>query len=150
MNEQKSITFQQFKEWLIQFVIEKGGPVPDYDDWKQIKMMLDKVEVYNPVPNNWNDMYTHKDKSLGNFPTGSESYKLFNVALHQVHKETNAKLAEDFKYDPTSLVEDFVFQKRAEGRGSKVEKLPSQQLELPFTPEEINQVLSNIFDIMDG
>jgi len=43
MIEKKSITFQEFKQWVTGLIITKDGELPDYDDWVEIKAMMDKV-----------------------------------------------------------------------------------------------------------
>jgi len=47
-----TITFDEFKAWLSGLVVGKGGAVPDINDWKKIKKMMDKVveaEPYQPI-----------------------------------------------------------------------------------------------------
>lgn len=43
--EQETITFNEFKTWLLGLIQGKNGALPDLDDWKEIKLMLDKVHV---------------------------------------------------------------------------------------------------------
>lgn len=50
MLNQDSITFEQFKTWLTQLIVEKKGQVPDVNDWKQIKQMMDKVAPDTAAP----------------------------------------------------------------------------------------------------
>lgn len=55
MVEKETITFNEFKAWLTGLVVGKKGALPDIDDWKQIKKMMDKVVseekiVTIPVP----------------------------------------------------------------------------------------------------
>ena len=40
---QETITFQEFKAWLTGLIVGKRGVLPDLDDWKEIKKMLDKT-----------------------------------------------------------------------------------------------------------
>jgi hypothetical protein len=45
MNEEKNtITIAEFKSWLMGLMCGKKGSLPDIEDWKVIKQMLDKVE----------------------------------------------------------------------------------------------------------
>ena len=37
------ITFDEFKAWLTGLIVGKRGALPDLEDWKQIKKMMDKV-----------------------------------------------------------------------------------------------------------
>ncbi len=40
----EEITFNEFKAWLTGLIRGKRGQLPDLEDWKQIKVMVDKVE----------------------------------------------------------------------------------------------------------
>ena len=45
ITEQKEeITFAEFTAWLTGVIRGKGGELPDLDDWKQIKLMMQKVQ----------------------------------------------------------------------------------------------------------
>ena len=45
------ITFNEFQAWLTGLIRGKGGSLPDVDDWKAIKSMMDKVATgYVPPP----------------------------------------------------------------------------------------------------
>lgn len=45
ITEQKEeITFNEFAAWLNGLIRGKGGALPDLDDWKQIKKMIEKVQ----------------------------------------------------------------------------------------------------------
>lgn len=51
----EDITFDEFKAWLTGLIRGKGGALPDLDDWRKIKDMIDKVvpekEIVNiPMP----------------------------------------------------------------------------------------------------
>lgn len=51
----EDITFDEFKAWLTGLIRGKGGALPDLDDWRNIKEMIDKVvpekEIVNiPIP----------------------------------------------------------------------------------------------------
>ena len=41
----ETITFGEFKMWLQGLIRGKNGALPDTDDWKEIKKMLDKVSA---------------------------------------------------------------------------------------------------------
>lgn len=43
----ETITFLEFKDWLVNMIIEKGGNLPDYDDWTEIKDKIDRVDSYD-------------------------------------------------------------------------------------------------------
>lgn len=43
MNNKETITFDEFRAWLTGLIEGKRGALPDLDDWKKIKKMLDKV-----------------------------------------------------------------------------------------------------------
>lgn len=43
MIENKNITFTEFKKWLKNFVISKGGKLPSVADWRVIKTKMDSV-----------------------------------------------------------------------------------------------------------
>lgn len=49
MINKETITIKEFKAWLTGLVVGKGGALPDLDDWKMIKQMIDKVEE-EPAP----------------------------------------------------------------------------------------------------
>lgn len=53
MNKE-TITFGEFRSWLTGLILGKRGALPDLDDWKEIKKMMDKVEEkgveYVPLP----------------------------------------------------------------------------------------------------
>ena len=68
VEDQDTLTVKEFKAWLVGMIRGKRGAIPDLDDWKQIKKMLDKVEesketiiykeVEKPGPNNpWQTPY---------------------------------------------------------------------------------------------
>jgi len=40
----EEISFNEFKAWLTGLIRGKRGQLPDLEDWKQIKVMMDKVE----------------------------------------------------------------------------------------------------------
>lgn len=44
MNNKDTITFEEFKSWLTGLVVGKKGELPDVDDWREIKAMMDRVE----------------------------------------------------------------------------------------------------------
>lgn len=51
----EEISFNEFKAWLTGLIHGKRGQLPDLEDWKQIKVMMDKVElevetIYVPAP----------------------------------------------------------------------------------------------------
>ena len=41
---EESITFDQFKAWMVGLIEGKRGALPDIHDWKRIKQMMDKVK----------------------------------------------------------------------------------------------------------
>ncbi len=43
--KRKRVTVDEFKAWLNQLIINKKGALPDLQDWKSIKEMLDKVHT---------------------------------------------------------------------------------------------------------
>lgn len=43
MINKETITFNEFRAWLTGLIVGKRGELPDLEDWKQIKEMLDKV-----------------------------------------------------------------------------------------------------------
>lgn len=49
------ITFSEFEMWLQGLIEGKNGALPDFDDWKRIKEMMDRVvpdvqEIVSPAP----------------------------------------------------------------------------------------------------
>ena len=53
--QSKGITFNEFKMWLQGLIEGKNGELPDMEDWKRIKSMMDKVvpdvqKIVSPVP----------------------------------------------------------------------------------------------------
>ena len=44
IEDKEKITLGEFKAWLAGLILGKNGAIPDLEDWKQIKVMLDKVE----------------------------------------------------------------------------------------------------------
>lgn len=46
---QETITFDEFRAWLAGLIRGKNGALPDLNDWKIIKQMIDKVKVEQPV-----------------------------------------------------------------------------------------------------
>jgi hypothetical protein len=51
---QPTITFGEFKAWMAGLVLGKGGAIPDVNDWKMIKKMMDKVVEVQPIePFEW-------------------------------------------------------------------------------------------------
>ena len=44
IEDRETITFAEFQMWLAGLIRGKQGAIPDLDDWKLIKMMIDKVE----------------------------------------------------------------------------------------------------------
>lgn len=50
--KRKCITIDEFKSWLNELVANKKGALPDLNDWKNIKEMLDKVRSGTPASNN--------------------------------------------------------------------------------------------------
>ncbi len=43
MINKETISFLEFRAWLTGLIVGKKGALPDLEDWKQIKEMLDKV-----------------------------------------------------------------------------------------------------------
>ncbi len=43
--KRKGITFDEFKAWVNQLIVDKKGALPDLNDWKEIKKMMDKVRT---------------------------------------------------------------------------------------------------------
>jgi len=41
--EKETITLEEYKAWLVGLIRGKKGMLPDLEDWKQIKKMLDKI-----------------------------------------------------------------------------------------------------------
>lgn len=50
MINDETIDFKEFRAWLTGLIVGKRGALPDLDDWKQIKIMIDKVEEREPTP----------------------------------------------------------------------------------------------------
>ena len=50
MNEEKTITFAEFKAWLTGLIQGKGGALPDVADWKRIKQKMDQVVEQEQLP----------------------------------------------------------------------------------------------------
>lgn len=55
IENQETITFDEFRSWLAGLIRGKNGALPDLEDWKVIKRMIDKVTVehettYIPIP----------------------------------------------------------------------------------------------------
>ena len=48
LENQETITFSEFRAWLTGLIRGKNGVLPDLDDWKLIKEMMDKVSE-NPI-----------------------------------------------------------------------------------------------------
>jgi hypothetical protein len=40
----QSITFKEFKAWINGLIVGKRGALPDLEDWKKIREMMDKVD----------------------------------------------------------------------------------------------------------
>jgi hypothetical protein len=53
--EEEKITFKEFKAWLVGLIRGKRGAIPDLQDWKQIKKMMDKVQEAEPTVIKRND-----------------------------------------------------------------------------------------------
>lgn len=51
IEDKEVITFDEFRAWLAGLIRGKRGALPDLEDWKMIKMMIDKVEVEKEVVN---------------------------------------------------------------------------------------------------
>ena len=49
IENKEKITLGEFKAWLAGLILGKKGILPDLEDWKQIKIMLDKVEEEKEV-----------------------------------------------------------------------------------------------------
>jgi hypothetical protein len=65
----QGLSFEGFKTWLNQLILDKKGALPDLNDWKEIKANLDRVSVpkedkqnLSPKPKVWVD-YTNIKKS---------------------------------------------------------------------------------------
>ena len=43
IEEQENVTFDEFRAWLSGLIVGKRGALPDVDDWRKIKNMLDRV-----------------------------------------------------------------------------------------------------------
>lgn len=57
LQEANKITYSEFKIWLQGLIEGKKGMLPDHEDWKRIKIMMDrvvpevqKVPIYAPLP----------------------------------------------------------------------------------------------------
>ncbi len=46
---QTTITYAEFKAWMEGMIRGKRGALPDLEDWKNIKMMMDKVVPDKPI-----------------------------------------------------------------------------------------------------
>lgn len=46
--DKENISFIEFKAWLTGLIRGKNGEIPNLDDWKQIKLMMDKVNDNEP------------------------------------------------------------------------------------------------------
>ena len=44
VENKEAISVDEFKAWLVGLIRGKNGTLPNLDDWKQIKIMLDKVQ----------------------------------------------------------------------------------------------------------
>jgi len=44
IENKEEITFNEFRAWMTGLIRGKRGSLPDLEDWKQIKVMMDKVE----------------------------------------------------------------------------------------------------------
>ena len=55
VEDKESISVSEFKAWLVGLIRGKSGQLPNIEDWKEIKKMLDKVEEKSifdtPIPN---------------------------------------------------------------------------------------------------
>lgn len=49
IEKRNTLTFGEFKMWLQGLIEGKGGKIPDLEDWKRIKKMMDKVYVPAPI-----------------------------------------------------------------------------------------------------
>lgn len=47
--DKETISFDEFRIWLTGLIQGKGGALPDLNDWKEIKRMLDKVVVEREI-----------------------------------------------------------------------------------------------------
>lgn len=45
VENKNSITLNEFKAWLVGLIRGKNGDLPNLEDWKEIKTMLDKVKA---------------------------------------------------------------------------------------------------------
>jgi len=43
VENKNEITFEEFSAWMVGMIRGKGGEIPDIEDWKEIKKMMDKV-----------------------------------------------------------------------------------------------------------
>lgn len=66
MEEQETITYMEFRAWMVGLIRGKGGALPDMDDWVKIKEMMDKVvpekeTVTIPIPRDTAPYQPHPD-----------------------------------------------------------------------------------------
>jgi hypothetical protein len=43
---EKNMSFNEFRAWLTGLILGKRGTIPDLDDWKEIKKMMDRVVAH--------------------------------------------------------------------------------------------------------
>lgn len=70
------MTYIEFKKWLTEMIVAKGGELPDYNDWKEIKQKMDLVNRYDEVTYKLPDMHWAIDKNCGG---NSDFSVLWNV-----------------------------------------------------------------------
>lgn len=70
IENQKEVTLNEFKAWLVGLIRGKNGKLPDLEDWKLIKEMLDKV-----VPEQ--TIVTIKEKEDPFGPWKTDPYKYY-------------------------------------------------------------------------
>lgn len=70
VENEKEISLKEFKAWLVGLIRGKNGKLPDLEDWKLIKEMLDKVVSEK-------ELITIKEKEDPFSPWKSEPYRYY-------------------------------------------------------------------------
>jgi len=95
----EEITFKEFTSWLTGLIRGKNGELPDLDDWKEIKSMLDKVkpdviEKYIEVPVKEMKLPYYSPEIRYNFITTSSTTTPSTLSLFYI-QDTSFQIKED-------------------------------------------------------
>lgn len=123
VENQDKLTVKEFKAWLVGLIRGKGGKLPDFDDWKQIKIMLDKVEEEkvnitfpsDPQPQPWSQPWPNWPQPYVGDPMPGQAPQIWcRTAGETTDKITvqngiNVSSGSVQAYDPQSEQRDYFF-----------------------------------------